>query len=218
MEEGEGHQRGHEGEVGLEEPGRIGEGQLGGDRERDEGAYGVAGGEVDLDGGLVARGCEALEGAAVFEDVVGEGEPGRDVVELDVADEGGVTGEDYRQAEDDQDTDRGEPGPRPVPSPAPPGIGEEEAGQREGQDERGGETGERRRERGQTADRDQGPEAERDAEGQWETTAGDRLDQQAEPGREEAEDEREDDPGDDQGTGTIAPLLANASAFSGSGW
>ena len=74
--------------------------------------------------------------------MVGEGEPGRGVVELDVSGEGGVAGKDDRQAEDDQDTGRSEPGPRSIPSPAPPWIGEDETGQGEGDDDRCGQTGE----------------------------------------------------------------------------
>ena len=83
----QGEQRGDEGDVRLEHPRDVLAHELGADPERQEGTDWVAAAEVRREGGLVARRREAVEAPPQLQCPVGEGEPGRGVVEADVSGE-----------------------------------------------------------------------------------------------------------------------------------
>ena len=97
--QGQREQCAEERDVGLEQPGGVGSQELVHHPERREGADRIAVlDEVDVEHRLVRRGCEPGDAAAVLEQAVGEAQPRRGVVELDVARERRAAREEDRRA------------------------------------------------------------------------------------------------------------------------
>jgi hypothetical protein len=127
---------------------------------------------------------------AVGQDVVGEGEPGRGVVELDVAEEGRFAGEDDRGPEDEEHTGRrGNRPPRELTSGQRPA--EREAGHRQGDRRRRGRLGDCREAGDDAADRDDPGEARRRKQRRRHAPARYRLEQQGETDAQGEKDQRE---------------------------
>ena len=128
-------------------------------------------------------------------DPVGQGKPGRGVVELDVASEGGRPGDDDRGGEDREDGNGRRRGPR-LGTQASPASPPDEAGDGDADRERRRQ----RRERGDRCRQDAGDDdraqPEREQGRSRKPLPGDRLDE--EPGAEAQgrEQERDRDPGD----------------------
>ncbi len=111
--ERQGEHRGEKRDLRLEEPGGVDAGQLVADPEGQECAERVPTAEVIVEDGLVGRGRELREVAPVHHRVVGEREPGRGVVERDVARECGAPREHDRRREHREDADRRDSRPKP---------------------------------------------------------------------------------------------------------
>jgi hypothetical protein len=195
--EAERQQRRGEGDVGLDQPGGVARGQRDTHPEGDEGTDRVALAEVEVEGRLVARAREAVEVAPVIHDPVGERKPGRRVVELDEAGDGGLAGEHDRRCVDGEDN-RGRdqaPGLERRRAAAKP---EDEAPDRGRDDQRGRQAGGNVGERQELAGDDDRGEAEHRDQRRRQPAGSDPVDEQPATGRERQHQQREQKPGDQQ--------------------
>ena len=190
---------GQQRQIGLEDPGQLTAGELGTDAEGDEGRDRVPAGDVEVERRLVARRRQVGDVAAVLHQTIGDRKPGRGVVELDVAGEGRLAGEDDRRPEDEEDGQgkAQRPGIGTQAAPLPEGHGK--AGQGEqGRQGRGPARGRREGGRRQAEDGD-ARHSEGSQQGTGDATASERLGQQADTEADGQEQRREDDPGDEHG-------------------
>ena len=192
--EGRREQRRQVRHVGLKEPGRVLPGERVADSERKKRADRIPAGEVEGEGRLIRGPREAAEVAPVLHDPVGDREPGRSVVELDVAGERRLPRQDHGGGVEREHPGRGGGGPAVDRSTAPPRKRQGEAEGRERDDERHRELGRRvgeSREVGRDHDERQ---ARRRDDRARQPDARDDLEQQTAPEGDERQDEREQDP------------------------
>ena len=125
------------------------------------------------------------------EHVVGEGQPGRGVIELDVTGEGGRAGQDHRCPVDEEDAEGPDQRP-PGDRAALPGIAEAVPGDRQGHHHGARELGQTGEAGDQTADCGDAGEADPGEQGTVEMAAAYDLDEQADADAQGDEDERKD--------------------------
>ena len=185
----------HERQVRLVEPGDVVGQQLVPDAQRHQRAGRVAERDGRRQRRLVGRGCEPGEGAPVLHHAIGHREVGRGVVELDVAGEGRLPGEDDRRREDGERPGSG--GQRGKARQPAPRQREQQPDHREDHHERPRQLRRRVVQRRELRREHDEREARREHERPREPFAGQELEQPPAAEREAPEQERVRDPGDE---------------------